>query len=61
MMIPAEDFRRHEVERGQAMVEYALLLGLVTVVSLGALSLMGTDVNGMLMAVQGAIAGVPGA
>ena len=48
-------------EDGQAMVEYALILGLVSVVAIGALTLIGTDVNGVLGAVQAALAAVPGA
>ena len=48
-------------EDGQAMVEYALILGLVSVVAIGALTLIGTDVKGVLTAVQTALAAVPGA
>jgi pilus assembly protein Flp/PilA len=48
-------------EDGQAMVEYALILGLVSVVAIGALTTIGTDVNGVLNAVVGALAAVPGA
>lgn len=48
-------------EEGQAMVEYALILGLVSVVAIGALTLIGTDVNGVLTAVQTALGAVPGA
>jgi pilus assembly protein Flp/PilA len=48
-------------EDGQAMVEYALILGLVSVVAIGALTLIGTDVNGVLTAVQTALGAVPGA
>ncbi len=48
-------------EEGQAMVEYALILGLVSVVAIGALTLIGTDVNGVLTAVQAALGAVPGA
>jgi pilus assembly protein Flp/PilA len=48
-------------EDGQAMVEYALILGLVSVVAIGALTLIGTDVNGVLTAVQAALGAVPGA
>jgi Flp pilus assembly pilin Flp len=53
----------HTVRRddGQAMVEYGLLLGLVTVVSLGALSAMGSDVTGMYNAIEALLAAVPGA
>ena len=48
-------------EDGQAMVEYALILGLVSVVAIGALTLIGQDVNGVLTAVQTALGAVPGA
>jgi pilus assembly protein Flp/PilA len=48
-------------EDGQAMVEYALILGLVSVVAIGALTAIGGDVNGVLGAVEGALANVPGA
>jgi Flp pilus assembly pilin Flp len=43
------------------MVEYALLLGLVTVASVGVLSTMGASVNGMYGAVQAVLSAVPGA
>jgi pilus assembly protein Flp/PilA len=36
---------RLEREDGQAMVEYALILALVSVVAIGTLKLVGTDVN----------------
>jgi pilus assembly protein Flp/PilA len=48
-------------EDGQAMVEYALILGLVSVVAIGALTLIGTDVNGIFTAIQASLAAVPGA
>jgi pilus assembly protein Flp/PilA len=48
-------------EEGQAMVEYALILGLISVVAIAALTLIGTDVNGVYTAVQTALAAVPGA
>jgi pilus assembly protein Flp/PilA len=48
-------------EDGQAMVEYALILGLVSVVAIAALTAIGTDVNGVLTAVQTALGAVPGA
>ena len=46
---------------GQAMVEYALLLGLVTVVAVGSLGLVGGSVNGMLTTLEGMLSAVPGA
>ncbi len=42
---------------GQAMVEYALILGLVSVVAIGALTLIGTDVNNIFNLIEGALAG----
>ena len=41
-------------EEGQALLEYALILGLVSIVCLTALSLLGTDVNNLLSPVVGA-------
>jgi Flp pilus assembly pilin Flp len=54
-------FRPLADDPGQAMAEYALLLGLVTVVSAGTLSLVGGGVNGILTALGGALNAVPGA
>jgi pilus assembly protein Flp/PilA len=34
-----------QVRRGQAMVEYALILALVSIVAIAMLNLIGTDVN----------------
>ncbi|HBN08279.1 MAG TPA: Flp family type IVb pilin [Cyanobacteria bacterium UBA8530] len=45
-------FKRFLVEEeGQALTEYGLILGLIAVVCVGALSLMGTNVNGMLKSI----------
>jgi pilus assembly protein Flp/PilA len=46
-------------EEGQALVEYALILGLVSVVAIGSLTLLGTNVNAILDAIQAAIGAVP--
>jgi pilus assembly protein Flp/PilA len=35
-------------EDGQALVEYALILSLISVVAIGALTLIGTNVNNIL-------------
>ena len=35
-------------ESGQGLVEYALILGLIAIVTVGALTLIGTNVNTML-------------
>jgi pilus assembly protein Flp/PilA len=48
-------------EEGQAMVEYALILGLISVVAIAVLTLIGQDVNGIFTAVEGALSAVPGA
>jgi Flp pilus assembly pilin Flp len=50
-----------ERQEGQAMVEYALILGLISVVAIGALTLIGGDVNGILGQVEAALSAVPGA
>jgi Flp pilus assembly pilin Flp len=50
-----------EREEGQALVEYALILGLVSVVAIGILGTIGGQVNGVLGAVSAALATVPGA
>jgi Flp pilus assembly pilin Flp len=41
----------HAIEQGQALVEYALILSLVSLVAVGALSVLGTNVNSALNAV----------
>ncbi len=46
---------------GQALVEYTLVLGLITVVAMGTLSLVGASVNGVLTALEGTLSAVPGA
>jgi Flp pilus assembly pilin Flp len=38
-------------EQGQALVEYALILSLVSLVSVGALTLLGANVNSALNAI----------
>lgn len=44
-------------EEGQAMVEYALILGLVSVVSIIALTAIGTNVNAIFDNIQTTLAG----
>jgi pilus assembly protein Flp/PilA len=44
-------------EEGQALVEYALILALIAVVSLVALEALGTGVSTQLQAIADAIAG----
>ena len=42
-------------EEGQALVEYALILALVAVVAVGALTLLGTSISGMLSGIAGSL------
>jgi pilus assembly protein Flp/PilA len=44
-------------EDGQAMVEYALILGLVSVVSILALTAIGTNVNAIFENIRDSLAG----
>ena len=44
-------------EEGQALVEYALILGLISVVSILVLTTIGTDVSKILSKVESALAG----
>jgi Flp pilus assembly pilin Flp len=46
---------RFEREEGQALVEYALILGLVSVVAIGLLQLVGTDIVAILGSVTSAL------
>ena len=48
-------------EEGQGMVEYGIILGLVSVLAIGALTLMGTDISGVFDAIQLQLAALPGA
>ena len=48
---------RVEREEGQALVEYALILGLISVVSILVLTTIGTDVSKILSKVESALAG----
>jgi pilus assembly protein Flp/PilA len=42
-------------EEGQGLVEYALILALVSVISIGVLTIVGTDVQGVLQDVADAL------
>jgi pilus assembly protein Flp/PilA len=53
MMELFKRFRSHE--EGQALVEYALILSLIAIVCIGALTLLGTNVNNILNAIAGAL------
>jgi len=44
-------------EDGQAMVEYALILGLVSIVSVAVLTTIGTDLTGLFTLVETLLAG----
>ena len=48
-------------DEGQAMVEYALIAGLVSVVAIVALTTIGTDVNGIYDNIATRLSGIPGA
>ena len=43
-------------EEGQALVEYALILGLISVVAIALLSAVGTDIQSILSSVTAAMA-----
>jgi Flp pilus assembly pilin Flp len=47
---------RLDREEGQALVEYALILGLISVVAITLLGLIGTDVSSILSKVEAAMA-----
>jgi pilus assembly protein Flp/PilA len=47
---------RLDREEGQALVEYALILGLISVVAIALLSAIGTDITNILSKVSTALA-----
>jgi len=47
--------RLKDREEGQALVEYALILGLISVVAIALLTAVGTDINAILAAVTSAL------
>jgi len=51
---------RRDEEDGQAMVEYGLILGLVSVVGITVLALVGTDVTAVFQSIADQLAKVPG-
>jgi pilus assembly protein Flp/PilA len=54
-MILARIFAMREREEGQALVEYALILSLVSVVSVIALTLLGGNISTLLTNVAGQV------
>lgn len=49
---------RQRDEEGQALVEYALILGLIAVFAIGSLQLLGENVDGVLSNIATAIGSV---
>jgi pilus assembly protein Flp/PilA len=56
-MIMSFVYRVRDREEGQALVEYALILALVSIVSVAALTALGTGVGGALQNIADEIAG----
>jgi pilus assembly protein Flp/PilA len=50
-------FVLYKDEEGQALAEYALILGLVAIVAVAVLTLMGTAITGKLSGVSSALGG----
>ena len=50
-------FTLYKDEEGQALAEYALILGLVAVVAIAALTLLGAAITGQLGSITGAFGG----
>ena len=57
MLINLYNRLRDRDEEGQALVDYALILGLVAVVAIGALTTLGTNVTAVLSQIAAAIPG----
>ena len=57
MLINLYNRLRYRDEEGQALVEYALILGLVAVVAIRALTTLGTNVTAVLSQIAAAIPG----
>jgi pilus assembly protein Flp/PilA len=51
-------FRRDE--KGAALVEYGLLVGLIAAVCIGVVTITGTDVRAVFTAINAALATIPG-
>ena len=56
----AEIAARRDSEDGQAMVEYGLILALVSVAAIVVLGFVGQDVNAVFTQIQNALEAVPG-
>jgi pilus assembly protein Flp/PilA len=54
-------FLRMKSEKGQGMVEYGLIIGLVAIVVIGALIALGGGLNGIFGRINGAISSIPSA
>jgi pilus assembly protein Flp/PilA len=52
-MILTRIYAMREREEGQALVEYALILVLVSVVSVGTLTILGTTISGVFTTITG--------
>jgi Flp pilus assembly pilin Flp len=53
-------FTRGHGEEGQALVEYALILALVTIVAIGALEVMGQSIVSFLQVIASTLGSVSG-
>jgi Flp pilus assembly pilin Flp len=42
-------------EQGQALIEYVLIISLISLVAIGALQLTGTDISGILNTIAGEV------
>jgi pilus assembly protein Flp/PilA len=58
MLIQMFNRLRQRDEEGQALVEYALILGLIAVFAIGSLTLLGQNVDAVLSSIASAIGGV---
>ena len=57
MLLAMKSFfaRLRDREEGQALVEYALILGLIAVTAIALLSALGTDIQGLLSRIDAAL------
>lgn len=47
-------------EEGQDLTEYALIIGLIVLLAVGAITLMGTSIQGILSSIASTLAGAVG-